>query len=66
MGKRGFFAVMLGTAAAAAAVTLRKKGENGYHVEFDVKRSELGKTAAAAKAELEKTAEEKAEGETDR
>ena len=54
LAKRGFFTVLLGTAAAAAAVTLRKKGED-YHVEFDVKPSKLGKTAA-----------EQSEGEADR
>jgi len=65
LAKRGFFTVLLGTAAAAAAVTLRKKGED-YHVEFDVKPSKLGKTAEQAKAELEKTAAEQSEGEADR
>lgn len=66
MGKKGFFTVLLGTAAAAAVVSLRKKGEKSYHVEFDVEPSGLGRTAAQAKAELERTVGENAEGEADR
>ena len=65
MGRKGFFTLLLGTAAAAAAVTLRKKGEESYHVEFDVKPSALGKTAAQAKEEMEKAAAESEEGEAD-
>ena len=65
MGKKGFFTLMVGTAAAAAAVSLRKKGED-YHVEIDVKPSKLGKTEAQAREELEKAAGEHPGGEADR
>ncbi len=50
MGKRSFFTFALGTAAAAAAVSLIKK-KGGLHLTFDVGPSELGRSAAEWKAE---------------
>ncbi len=49
MGKRGFFTFVLGTAAAAAGVSL-VKNNGGLHVTFDITPPKLGETPEEWKA----------------
>ena len=64
MGKRSFFTFALGTAAAAAAVSLMKK-KGGLHLTFDVAPSELGQSAAEWKAEHDGAVEAEGHGEAE-